>query len=398
MRFKLFTATSVSIMACSVAYAGGWSTGNLGQSFMSEKDGFGEISIGQVDYKITASTANSYTTGVQATNIDVIKDANRVGLSLKNDYGEKFSVGLTNFQYGSIQMQGGAGAARKSWIPDADATLNTTALLGSYNVSDGLDVLLGARMDRLEATSVSTVHGDYKIDSASKTRAVMGVSYQIPEIALKVSATYTPKAEISTGSSFTETTYPGAVPPTTISYGDALVAAAAGVAAADNLQNSVPSYTTTVGLPETLNIEFQTGIAEDTLLFGSIVDTKWKKAQIDSNGSATSRITTAFSDTLSYSLGIGRRLNDNWSITGSYKQEDGGGAYASSLFTVSNGTKGVTLAARYTNENMTVTAGVNMVEVGGVTITSDGTSAGTTYAKYGTNSAVGVGLRVSFDF
>ncbi|MEL0326791.1 MAG: hypothetical protein VXA09_07315, partial [Burkholderiaceae bacterium] len=69
-----------------------------------------------------------------------------------------------------------------------------------------------------------------------------------------------------------------------------------------------------------------------------------------------------------------------------------------SLFTVSNGTKSVTLAARYTNENMTVTAGVNMVEVGGVTITSDGTSAGTTYAKYGTNSAVGVGLRVSFDF
>ena len=47
---------------------------------------------------------------------------------------------------------------------------------------------------------------------------------------------------------------------------------------------------------------------------------------------------------------------------------------------------------------MTVTAGVNMVEVGGVTITSDGTSAGTTYAKYGTNSAVAVGLRVSFDF
>jgi long-subunit fatty acid transport protein len=396
MRFKLFTATSVSIMACSVAYAGGWSTGTLGQSFMSEKGGFGEISVGQVDYKITASTANSYTTGVQATNIDVIKDANRVGLSLKNDYGEKFSVGLTNFQYGSIQMQGGAGAARKSWIPDADATLNTMALLGSYNVSDGLNVLVGVRRDILEKTTVSTIKGDYTIDSAVKTRGVMGVSYQKPEIALKVSATYSPKAEISTGSSFAETSQPGGVGG--ISYGDAIIAQGLGVAANAGLLATVSSYTTTVGLPETLNIEFQTGIAEDTLLFGSIVDTKWKKAQIDSNGSATSRITTAFSDTVSYSLGIGRRLNDNWSITGSYKQEDGGGAYASSLFTVSNGSKGVTLAARYTNENMTVTAGVNMVEVGGVTITSDGTSTGTTYAKYGTNSAVGVGLRVSFDF
>ena len=397
MRFKLFTATSVSIMACSVAYAGGWSTGNLGQSFMIEKGGFGEISVGQVDYKITASTAFNYTTsvtGVQATNIDVIKDANRVGLSLKNDYGEKFSVGLTSFQYGSIQMQGGAGAARKSWIPDADATLNTMALLGSYNVSEGLNVLVGVRRDTLEKTTVSTIKGDYTIDSAAKTRGVMGVSYQIPEIALKVSATYSPKAEISTGSSFAETTQSGGVG----SYGDLIIAQGLGIP--DDANNLLPvsSYTSTVGLPETLNIEFQTGIAEDTLLFGSIVDTKWKKAQIDSNGSAASRITTAFSDTVSYSLGIGRRLNDNWSITGSYKQEDGGGAYASSLFTVSNGTKGVTLAARYTNENMTVTAGVNMVEVGGVTITSDGTSAGTTYAKYGTNSAVGVGLRVSFDF
>ena len=79
MRFKLFTATSVSIMACSVAYAGGWSTGNLGQSFMSEEGGFGEISVGQVDYKITASSANNYAGG-QATNIDVIKDTNRVSL------------------------------------------------------------------------------------------------------------------------------------------------------------------------------------------------------------------------------------------------------------------------------------------------------------------------------
>ena len=395
MRFKLFTATSVSIMACSVAYAGGWSTGNLGQSFMSEKDGFGEISVGQVDYKITASTATNYAGG-QATNIDVIKDANRVGLSLKNDYGEKFSVGLTTFQYGSIQMQGGAGTARKSWIPDADATLNTMALLGSYNLSEGLNVLVGVRRDTLENTTVSTIKGDYTIDSAVKTRGVMGVSYQRPEIALKVSATYSPKAEISTGSSFAETSQPGGAGGE--SYGDFIISQVTGANLVPGLLGPVPSYTTTVGLPETLNIEFQTGIAEDTLLFGSIVDTKWKKAQIDSNGSAASRITTAFTDTVSYSLGIGRRINENWSITGSYKQEDGGGAYASSLFTVSNGTKGVTLAARYTNENMTVTAGVNMVEVGGVTITSDGTSAGTTYAKYGTNSAVGVGLRVSFDF
>ena len=81
-----------------------------------------------------------------------------------------------------------------------------------------------------------------------------------------------------------------------------------------------------------------------------------------------------------------------------YSQEDAAGAFGSSLLTVSNGSKSVSLGARYMKENMILSAGISMVEVGGVTITSDGTSAGTQYAKYGKNSATAMGVKIGFSF
>ena len=88
-------------------------------------------------------------------------------------------------------------------------------------------------------------------------------------------------------------------------------------------------------------------------------------------GSEVTAISTEFKDTTAYSLGLGRKLNDNWSISASYSEEKGGVSTSGSLFTVSNGTKALKLGARYTRGDMTITGGVNMTEVGGVTIKSD---------------------------
>ena len=88
-------------------------------------------------------------------------------------------------------------------------------------------------------------------------------------------------------------------------------------------------------------------------------------------------------------------MNDNWSISASYSEEKGGGSTNGSLFTVSNGTKALTFGARYTRGDMTITGGVNMTEVGGVTIKSD---TGTELAKYNTNRVTGLGLKIAFAF
>ena len=410
-----------------MAQAGGWADSTLGTGFMYGDGSSAEISFGKIDYKIKAESALNYNSG-QTSDVDVIKDSSKTSVALKVATSDKLAFGLTSFRSGSIQMQGGAGDfANGTFIPDADATLNTFALMGTYSVNDSFDVLFGLSNEKLSDTSVSTIFGDYEISGASTNRPILGASYAIPDIALRVSATYMPKASMTASSSFTES-HETAVPGIgDISFGDGAAAdtefgegttedllnlyeggfGAAPVAGIpytvaetlgiiSGISNDVASYKSKIGLPETVILDFQTGIAADTLLFGSITHAKWSGAQIVSDtGSEATAISTEFEDTTAYSLGIGRKLNDNWSISASYSEEKGSGSTNGSLFTVSNGTKALTLGARYTRGDMTITGGVNMTEVGGVTIKSD---AGTELAKYNTNRVTGLGLKVAFAF
>ena len=148
-----------------------------------------EIPFGKIDYKIKADSALNYDSG-QTSDVDVIKDSSKTSVALKVAASDKLAFGLTSFRSGSIQMQGGAGDfTNGTFIPDADATLNTFALMGTYSVNDSFDVLFGLSNEKLSDTSVSTIFGDYEISGASANRPILGASYAIPDIALRVSAT-----------------------------------------------------------------------------------------------------------------------------------------------------------------------------------------------------------------
>lgn len=398
-----------------MAQAGGWTAGTLETGFMYSDGNSASISVANIDHNIKAKEAKGFG-ATNATDVDVVKDETRTTLSIKSDIGNGLSVGLTNFRSGSIQLQGGA-SEYKSWVPDAEASFDTTAIMGTYSVNENIDLLFGLSNDRLSDTTVTTMNGTYNIQGGSANRAVLGASYAIPDIALRVSATYMPSASLTVGSSFSETSL-GATNPlngqpiANTSYGDfASFAAKYGVAGAIGASagpeqailagtvGDVASYDSKIGLPETLILDFQTGIAADTLLFGSIYHAKWGDAQIVSDtGSAATKISTEFEDSTKYTLGIGRKINDKLSISASYAQEDGTGALNSSPFTVSNGTKSIALGARYTEGNMTISGGVNMTEVGGVKITSDGKETGTFIAEYGTNRVTAFGVKVAFAF
>ena len=416
-----------------MAQAGGWTAGTLDSGFMYSDGNTASISVADIDHNIKAKEAKGFG-ATNATDVDVVKDETRTTLSIKSDIGSGLSVGLTNFRSGSIQLQGGA-SEFKSWVPDAEASVDTTAIIAAYSVNENIDVLFGLSNDRLSDTTVTTMNGTYNIQGGSANRAVLGASYAIPDIALRVSATYMPSASLTVGSSFSETsrvaTNPlNGQPIANTSYGDfasfaakygaagAIGAAGVALPATDVDGNAavfpagVPaqmilagtvqpaaSYDSEVGLPETLILDFQSGIAADKLLFGSIYHAKWGDAQIVSDtGSAATKISTKFEDSTKYTLGLGGKINDKLSISATYAQEDGTGALNSSPFTVSNGTKSIALGARYTEGNMTISGGVNMTEVGGVKITSDGKETGTFIAEYGTNRVTAFGLKIAFAF
>ena len=411
MRKNIIAGVSLVALSAGMAQAGGWTAGTLDSGFMYSDGTVASISVANIDHNIKAKEAKGFG-ATNATDVDVVKDETRTTLSIKSDIGNDLSVGLTNFRSGSIQLQGGA-SEYKSWVPDAEASVDTTAIMAAYSVNENIDVLFGLSNDRLSDTTVTTMNGTYNIQGGSANRAVLGASYAIPDIALRVSATYMPSANMTVGSSFTETSLPATHPITLqpiagVSYGDfASFAAAAGVPAALSAQpaviantvGSAANYNSEVGLPETLILDFQTGIAADTLLFGSVYNAKWGDAQIVSDtGSAATKISTKFEDSTKYTLGLGRKINDQLSISANYAQEDGTGALNSSPFTVSNGTKSIALGARYTQGNMTISGGVNMTEVGGVKITSDGTETGAFIAEYGTNRVTAFGLKIAFAF
>lgn len=150
-------------------------------------------------------------------------------------------------------------------------------------------------------------------------------------------------------------------------------------------------------LPQSVNLDFQTGIARDTLLFGQIRWVDWSVFRVDP-AFFTPRAGGGLidlEDTTTFSLGVGRRFNDTWSGSISFQYEDKGDPLVSPL-APTNGRFGVTLGAVYSRDNIKITSGINYTWLGDAqpeTGTPD-----TARADFTDNSSVGIGLRIAYTF
>ena len=160
-----------------------------------------------------------------------------------------------------------------------------------------------------------------------------------------------------------------------------------------NLANPASTTTEDVTLPQSVNLEFQSGVAEDTLVFGSVRWVEWSETVI--NPSLYSMLVPAAplvfftDDRVTYTLGVGRRLNDTWSILGSVSHEESTGSTTGNLGPT-DGFTSVSLGAIYRKDNMKITGGVRYVDVGGATSFSG--------AQFSDNSAIAAGVRVGWSF
>jgi long-chain fatty acid transport protein len=144
-------------------------------------------------------------------------------------------------------------------------------------------------------------------------------------------------------------------------------------------------------VPQSVNIEFQTGIAKDTLLFGSIRWVDWSEFVIDPpNYPLPIPLVSYPEDRITYNLGIGRRFNETWSgaVTLGYERSDG---QITGNLGPTDGFASIGLAATYTSGNVKVTGGVRYVDVGDATTNVVGGS-------FSGNSGVGLGIRVGYTF
>lgn len=384
---NLVKFTLAGMLLGSPALSGGWEASRLDTSMMYNDGGYAEIGTSSISYSINGTTQ-------AAVEHKMANDQTRTALGFKQQFGD-FDVGLSRYMSGAIQLDGQATAAQAagcspltlvvapcSVVPSADVEATSLALMARYRINDNMSVLGGLNRYSVSDANVTTLSGYYVV-SGDEMAPVAGAAYENKEIALRVELL----VQVETDMALTAASSVASAVPTTAVSGATMV------------------------IPQTMTLNFQSGIAEDTLLFGSIHRADWDTAQIaipentaginPAGGVLTvDDVGSDFSSRTAYSIGVGRKINETLSVLGSYSTEDGGGATSNDPFTLTDGSQTIGVGARYTQDNMTITGGYSYTKVGDVTVThlaAPGVPSGLT-ATYADNKVTGFGFKLGFSF
>ena len=145
-------------------------------------------------------------------------------------------------------------------------------------------------------------------------------------------------------------------------------------------------------MPQSVTLDFQTGVAANTLVFGSVRWSEWSVWEVRPagyEGFANDRVTGLDNDVTTYRIGVGRRINDSLSVFGRVTYEDANGDVASRL-SPTDGSTAIGIGGSYTMDAMKITAGVEYVQLGDATDASD--------TFFADNSAIGFGVSAGFTF
>ena len=327
---KLFNTSLVALLTSSpfLANAEGLERVNIDPSFMFSEGSTAEIGFGNVSPSLPAvkGTGSAFTF---QSGLDVATSFSVLTGSIKTEMGDNFDLGLfyttqgngVGLDYGTITGLEGNITIK------ADLEMPTLAAIGKYQINDAMSVFIGAKQTtvnsgatlKLGMDSNSNLNPDvtshWELSKKSGIGAIYGAAYEMPEIALRVILTVEDAIDLN-------------------------IAATAKGGLAD-------TGTATAGIGDAISLNFQTGIAEDTLLFGNIRRSSWADNQVKVPVlvAGLTQI-SSFSDGDSYSLGIGRKINDDLSvsISGFYDGSSGG---AISELAPTGSTRTLSLGGKY---------------------------------------------------
>lgn len=368
----ILLASTVSLLAITSAYAGGVDRSGQSIAIIFEPTNYVELSYGRILPKVKG---NDIAFGQRPTG-EVAGNHNLPGIALNYKFNEQLSFALIYDQaYGADIAYDRSGSVL---LGGTAAELNSdviTAIL-RYKFDENWSVHGGLRASKAsgEVTLAGEAYGaingyNVNFDNAWGTGYLLGAAYEMPEIALRVAVTYFSKVghDLDTVEKF-PIALPGPVP------------------AGFPLES-----VTSVDTPQAVNIDFQTGVAEDTLVFGSIRWVDWSEFAIVPQYLGSSL--TTLDDSVTYTLGVGRKFNENWSGSLFLTYEDSNNGALSPL-APNNGYKGIGMGVAYTQDNMKVSFGARYLDIGDADVGPGGVQV----ADFKGNSAVAVGLKVGFSF
>ncbi len=350
-------------LTAGAAHAGGIDRSGTPIDALFEKGNYAELSFGYVipDVTGTDNIGNRYS--------NVADNFTLFGGALKMDVGEKLSFALIFDQpYGSDIRYGGNPAATFLGGTYARAKSNAITGLLRYKFNENFSLYGGPRA--LKADGNITLSGlayaglsGYNVNLASDEGFgyVVGGAFEIPKYAMRASITYHSPIDLKFGTT-------------------------------DN--SGFPPGTTKSELPQSIKISLQSGVAQNTLVFGSFRWSDWSAFTVDPPNPFVPNL-ASLNDSYTFELGVGHRFSDkiSASITGSLdlKASD---SLASPL-APTNGQKAISIGGKYkVNDSVDISAGVRYTLLGNAHPQTAGTSRG----SFKNNSAISVGVKLGFHF
>ena len=196
-----------------------------------------------------------------------------------------------------------------------------------------------------------------------------GFAYSIPEIALKAAVTY--RSEIKHEVETLETFGLGTV--------------------------VFPSSITDITTPQSVNLDLQTGIAQDTLAFANIRWVHWDQFAVTPDvlkAKSNNNLIDYSDDQWSATVGLGRKFNAKWSGTAAIGWDSGAGNPVTTLGPT-EGYWSVGLGGQYSPaENYFIAGGVKYFWLGDAQAQTGGNVAG----NFEDNTAIGYGMKIGYRF
>ncbi len=355
---NLFTVGAALMLTTTAATAGGIDRSGQSIGAIFEDGKYVELSYGYVMPSVSGTVgAGTVSSGSAAP------DYANVGLAFKTDISDVVSLALI------VDQPFGANVAYDETDPgypisgtNAEVNSNAITLVGRYKFNENLSVHFGPRYLRADGhytrnlPSIPAAFYSSKYASGSGTGYVAGAAYERKDIAMRVALTYSSAIDLE-------------------------------------LDGTDGDLTAT--LPQSVNLEFQSGVAANTLVFGSVRWAEWSEGHITDMELITrpggEPIVEWDDDVVTYTLGVGRKFSDSFSgalSVGYEKSLD----RAKSNLSPTDGYTSVSVGGTYTMTNgIELTGGVRYIMAGDATTETIG-------ADFKDNSAIAVGLKIAYTY
>ena len=379
---RILLTTSALAVCATAGFAAGVERSAGAVTILFEEGNWAEFSLGYVDPDISGSQAIAAgpTSPAGAESGDIAPSYLQVGAGVKWVLSEQIEGALIVDQpigadvlYGADTgyLYGGSSALFGGSVATIDS-IGITGLL-KYNLPNNVSVYGGLKAVRTEG-NVGLFNG-YSMSTSSETDLgyIVGAAWEKPEIAARVSLTYS--SAITHDFESSEVTSLGVLD---------------------------SGFSSTI--PQSVTLEGQTGVAADTLVFGSIRWVDWSEFDITppgfASGSGGASLVSYENDAITYTLGVGRRFSEEWSgaVLASYEAAQGG---FSGNLGPTDGSTSLGVAVTRAIDNYEITLGARYIWIGDAETEAPsalGAPAGTTFGQFDDNSGIAVGLKVGYQF